>query len=123
LRFICVNSGILCGNSDIDDLVYGAFSCGGNHLVNLKYSPTIVGKWFSCINNQLTTLKGVSRFIGQGFYCQGNSNLSPYEMRWILISTILGEILTGNEAADEIFAKYHGKKEMLGRAIGELKTL
>ena len=127
--------------------VSGSFSCSYNpELKSLIGSPKIVDGYFYCDKNpelksliggpkkvlgdylcsdckNLKTLKGIARFIGGDFNCAYTPNLSPSEMRWILLSNINGEIETGNRIADEIFKKYHGKKEMIGQAVKELTAI
>ena len=127
--------------------VFGYFNCAWNPaLKSLVGSPKIVDGYFYCYSNpgleslvggpkkvlgdyscsrckNLKSLKGVAKFIGGNFDCLNTPNLSPDEMRWILFSEIHEKIETENAKADEIFKKYHGKKEMVGQAVKELKAI
>ena len=118
-------------NSDLESLIGGPKIVGGDFdcysnpgLESLVGGPKKVSRDYLCSRcKNLKSLKGVAKFISGDFYCTYTPNLSPREMSWLLFSEIHKKIKTGNDATDAIFAKYHGKKEMIGQAVKELREI
>lgn len=123
-----------CSNNNLTSLVgspslvHGSFYCANNQLTTLEGAPKDVEGFFQCSNNQLTSLKGVSKFIGGKFICTDNPNLTPWEMRYILFTNLIGYIDSDYSDADLIINDFlnfteEEKKEQVHNAMAELKAL
>ena len=104
--------------------VNGYFSCSGNQLSSLINSTKTVEDSFSCsYNPNLVSLQYCPKFISSIFYCNDCLKLTPWEMRWVLMSHIGGKFLSDNDEADNIINKYKNQKKLIPQALAELKTL
>jgi hypothetical protein len=55
------------------NIVNGYFGCGRNYLISLKGCPVRVGSWFSCYGNNLTSLQYSPQYVESGdFGCGWN---------------------------------------------------
>lgn len=87
--------------------INGFFDCRYNHLTSLEHGPILTNAAYDCSGNPLTSLKGLPKFIGANLYIEDITTLKPWDMRYILFSTINGTIYTFDSELSKILNDFN----------------